>query len=65
MPYDGVLSLTKAFMGEVVPYLFESYEDKEEIIAVHLAKSRAGWLLMTIPSIIPLIIMTYPRWRRR
>lgn len=65
MSYDGVLSLTEDFMGEVVPYLFEFYEEKEESIAAHLAKSGTGWLLMTVSIIMPLAIMTYPWWRRR
>jgi len=61
MSYDGVLSLSKEFMGEVVPYLFEFYEHKEKIIAAHLAESGAGWLLMTVSVIIPLAIIIYPR----
>jgi len=65
MSYDGVLSVTKDFMGEMVPCLFEFYEDEEEIIAAYLAKSGAGWLLMTVSLMIPLAIMAYPRWRRR
>jgi len=63
MSYDGILSLTKDFMGEVVPDLFEFYEEKEEIIAAHLAKSGAGWLLMVVSILIPLAIMFYPRLR--
>ena len=65
MPYDGVLSLTKDFMGEVVPYLFEFYEEKEEIIAAHLAESGTGRLLIAVLILIPLAIIIYPRWRRR
>jgi len=65
MSYDGVLSLTRDFMGEVVPYLFVFYEGEEEIMAAHLAKSGAGWLLMTVSIMIPLAIMVYPWWRRR
>lgn len=65
MSYDGVLSLTKDFIGEVIPYLFEFYEEPEEILAAHLAKSGAGWLLMVVSLIIPLGIIIYPRLRRR
>ena len=66
MPYDGVLSLTRDFMGEVVPYLFDFYEaEADEMLAAHLAKSGAGWLLMGVSLIIPLGIIIYPRWRRR
>jgi len=63
--YDGVLSLTKDFMGEVIPYLFEFYEEKEEIIAAYLAESGAGRLLMAVSVIIPSALIIYPRWRRQ
>jgi hypothetical protein len=60
MSYDGVLSLTKDFMSEVIPYLFEFYEEKEEILAAHLAKSGPGWLLMAVLVIFPLALIIYP-----
>lgn len=62
MSYDGVLSLTKDFMGEVIPRLFEFYE--EEILAAYLAKSGPGWLLMAVLVLIPLAVIIYP-WCRR
>ena len=65
MSYDGILSLSKDFTGEVVPYLFEFYEEKEEVVAAHLAKSGTGWLLMAVSVIIPLAVIIYPRRRRR
>lgn len=66
MSYDGILSLTRDFMGEVIPYLFEFYEaEADEMLAAHLAKSGAGWLLMGVSLIIPLGIISYPRWRRQ
>jgi len=65
MAYDGVLSLTKDFMGAVVPDLFEFYEETDEMLAASLAKSGAGWLLMVVSILTPLAIIIYPRWRRR
>jgi len=62
MPYDGVLCLTKDFISEVVPYLFESYQE-EKMLAAHLAKSGTGRLLMAVLLLIPLAIVIYPRWR--
>jgi hypothetical protein len=64
MSYDGVLSLAKDFMGEVVPNLFEFYEETDEMLAAYLAKSVAGWLIMAVSLVIPFAIMFYPRWRR-
>ncbi len=65
MSYDGILSLTKDFMGEVIPDLFEFYEEEEKMLATHLAKSGAGRFLLAISVIIPLAIIVYPRWRHR
>ena len=61
--YDGVLSLTKEFMGEVIPELFEFYEETDEMLAASLAKSVAGRLLLAVLVIIPLAIIFYPRLR--
>ncbi len=65
MSYDGVLSVTKDFTSEAILHLFEFYEEEEEIVAAYLARSPAGRLLMAVSIIIPLVTMTYPRWRRR
>jgi len=64
LSYDGVLSLTKDFMAEVVPLLFEFCE-REEMIAVHLAETGPGWLLMAVLVIIPLAVIIHPVWRRK
>jgi len=61
--YDGILSLTKEFMGEVIPELFEFYEETDEMLAASLAKSVAGRLLLAVLVIIPLAIIFYPRLR--
>ena len=59
--YEGALNLTKDFMGEVVPYMFEVRE-KEEIVAVQLAKSgTGGWLIIGILVSVPIGIIVYPR----
>ena len=64
MPYDGVLSLIRDFAGEVIPHLLEFYEEKDEILAAHLAKSVAGRLILAVSVLIPIAIIIYPAWRR-
>ena len=59
--YEGALNLTKDFMGEVVPYMFEVREE-EDITAVQLAKSGiGGWLIIGVLVSVPIGIIVYPR----
>ena len=59
--YEGALNLTKDFMGEVVPYMFEIREE-EETVAVQLAKSGiSGWLIIGVLVSVPIGIIVYPR----
>jgi hypothetical protein len=63
--YVEALNLTKEFMGEVVPYMFEVREE-EEIIAAQLAKSGVGgWLIIGFLVSIPAGIFVYPRIKKR
>ena len=63
--YEEALNLTKDFMGEVVPYMFEVREE-EEIIAVQLAKSGiGGWLIIGVLVSVPIGIIVYQRIRKR
>jgi hypothetical protein len=63
--YEGALNLTKDFMGEVVPYMFEIREE-EEITAVQLAKSGiGGWLIIGALVSVPIGIIVYPRIKNR
>ena len=63
--HEGALNLTKDFMGEVVPYMFEIREE-EEITAVQLAKSGiGGWLIIGILVSVPIGIIVYPRIKNR
>jgi hypothetical protein len=62
---DGTLNITKGFMGEAFPYMFEVRE-KEEIIAVKLAKSGiGGWLIIGVLISVPIGIAVYPRIKIR
>ena len=58
---DRALNITKGFMGEAFPYMFEVRE-KEEIIAVKLAESGiGGWLIIGVLVSVPIGIAVYPR----
>jgi hypothetical protein len=59
--YEEALNLTKDFLGEVVPYMFEIREE-EVITAVQLAKSGiGGWLIIGFLVSVPIGIIVYPR----
>ncbi|MBA7544787.1 hypothetical protein ES705_37148 [subsurface metagenome] len=63
--YEKELNSTKDFMGEAFPYMFEIRE-KEEIIAVQLAKSGiGGWLIIGALVSVPVGIIVYPRIKKR
>lgn len=63
--YDEVLQAMKGFMGETVPYMFEHGDEEErEMLAIHLARSWGGIVLMAVLVLIPVGIMIYPRIRR-
>ena len=62
--YEGALNLTRDFMGEVVPYMFEVREE-EDITAVQLAKSGiGGWLIIGVLVSVPIGVIVYPRVRK-
>lgn len=58
---DKIINSTKNFMGDAFPYMFEIRE-KEEIVALQLAKSGiGGWLIIGILVSVPLGLIVYPR----
>ena len=62
---DRIINSTKNFLGEAFPYMFEIRE-KEEIIAVQLAKSgTGGWLIIGILVSAPFLLIVYPRIKKR
>lgn len=63
--YAEVLESMRGFLDETVPYMFELGDEEEgEVLAIHLARSWGGRVLMGILVLIPLVIMAYPRVRR-
>ena len=63
--YEGALNITKDFMGEVVPYMFEVREE-EDSTAVQLAKSGiAGCIIIGALVSIPIGLIVYPKIKKR
>ena len=63
--YEGALNLTRDFMAEVVPYMFE-VRGEEDITAVQLAKSGiAGWLIIGVLVLVPIGVIVYPEIKKR
>ncbi|MDY6892438.1 MAG: exosortase-associated EpsI family protein [Chloroflexota bacterium] len=63
-PFDEALTQTKGFMAEIVPLLFEPIEQEGEMLAIYLARSWGGRVLIAVLVLIPLAMLLYPRVRR-
>ena len=58
---DGMLGISKDFMADTIPYMFE-LRPEGDIIAVSLAKSGiAGWFVIAVLLGLPLLVILYPR----
>ena len=57
--YDEILTLTKEFMGETIPYMFELR--REEPIHVILLASLVGKVVIFMLFLLPLAIIFYPQ----
>jgi len=62
--YDNVLTEVKDFMAETIPYMFEPGAEEREMLAIYLARSWGGRILIAVSILIPLAIIIYPRVRR-
>lgn len=62
--YDEILDMTKEFMGESVPHLFE-FRPEGDIIIVSLVKlGIVGWFLTVVLLGLPLLVILYPKLRK-
>jgi len=61
---DEEISMAKDFVADVIPYLFELYETKEEPVAAQLSESGIGWLVMVISVTTPLMMVVFSLWRQ-
>ena len=64
--YDGILNITKRFMGDTFPYMFELQSEKEPVIFTTLASgSIIGKVVIVLLFLAPLSIIFYPQIRNR
>ena len=64
--YDGILNITKGFMGDTFPYMFELQSEKEPVIFILLASgSIIGKVVIVLLFLAPLSIIFYPQIRNR
>ena len=62
--YDGILNITKGFMGDTLPYMFEMQKE-EPLILFILLGSLAGKVVVGLLFIAPLVIIFYLEIRKR
>jgi hypothetical protein len=58
--YDGILNITREFMGDTLPYMFE-LQKKEPLVLFILLASLAGKVVVGLLFLAPLVIIFYPR----
>ncbi|CAD6493205.1 MAG: hypothetical protein EMLJLAPB_00473 [Candidatus Argoarchaeum ethanivorans] len=61
--YEGVLDLTRAFMGKTIPYMFEPKEMQPTMFTIITSNSITGKLVVLLFLIIPLLFIFYPQIR--
>lgn len=61
--YDGVLNITKEFMSETIPCMFEMQKEESSVLFI-LLSSLAGKVLIGVLFLVPLVIIFYPEIKR-
>ena len=61
--YDGILNITREFMGDTLPYMFE-LQKKEPLVLFILLASHAGKVVVGLLFLAPLVIIFYPQIRK-
>ncbi len=61
--YEGALDLTREFMGETVPYMFELQEKQPIMLTLITSNSVTGKLAVLLLLIIPFLLIFYPQLR--
>ena len=61
--YDGILNITKEFMGDTMPYMFEIREEKPMLFTVLASGSASGKVALVMLFLAPFIIIFYPQIR--
>jgi hypothetical protein len=64
--YERTLNNCKELTADTFPYMFEIQQEKEDIIAVSLAKSGlAGWFVIAVLLVLPLLVILYPGVKKK
>jgi len=61
--YDGILNITKEFMGDTMPYMFEIREEEPILFTVLASGSVSGKVALAMLFLAPFIIIFYPQIR--
>ena len=58
---DGMLDVSKEFMADTIPYMFEFREGGDIIIVSLVKRGIVGWFLIVVLLGLPLLVILYPR----
>ena len=62
--YDGILNITKEFMGDTIPSMFEMRKEEHPVLFILLASgSIIGKVAVVFLFLAPLLIIFYPEIR--
>ena len=61
--YEGILNVTKEFMGDTIPCMFEIRKE-EPLVLFILLSSLAGKVVIGLLFLLPLLIIFYPQIKR-
>ena len=61
--YDGILNITKEFMGDTMPYMFEIREEEPILFTALASGSVSGKVALVILFLAPFTIIFYPQIR--
>ena len=63
--YEGILNITKGFMGDTIPCMFEIQKEEESVLfTILISGSVAGKVVVVLLFLAPLILMFYPQLRK-
>lgn len=61
--YDGILDITKEFMGDTMPYMFEIREEEPILFTVLASGSVSGKVALAMLFLAPFTVIFYPQIR--
>lgn len=61
---DGMLGISKEFLGDTIPYMFELRPEGDIVIVSLVKLGIVGWFLIVVLLGLPLLVILYPKLRK-